>query len=226
MPKKPVRQSVYNKNNSVIRNNQFRKELKKILSLWPKHGTNKEIDSLAKKWGLPGIRFKPHTGTVSYKVEDNAVQVIPYKNRSDRGYIAEKTEHNIDEEFSSIPVVYVGSGKQKTMYIDHSPSLEDKRYLTLRIDLNEKKGVLMEQFEEKIDFYKKYAKQPKGRERESDYDLWQIYDLREGGKTYKEIIEIIDPTEDKDILLVRADVARKTYKKASEMVKAVKPIGR
>jgi hypothetical protein len=63
------------------------------------------------------------------------------------------------------------------MYIDRSPSLEEKRYLTLRIDLNEKKGVLMEQFGEQLDTYKKYAKQAKGREREGVYDPWVVYDM-------------------------------------------------
>ena len=112
------------------------------------------------------------------------------------------------------------------MYIDRSPSLEEKRYLTLRIDLNEKDSVLIKQFKEKIDSYKKYAKQPKGRERESTYNIWDIYVLHKEGKTYQEIIEILDPTKDKNMLLTRIDVARKAYKKASAMVKTAKPTGR
>ena len=177
MVKKTVKISWNNKINSVIRSDKYRKELKKILSRSPEHSIKEELDLLAKKWGLPRIKLFPDTGTVSYSAEDNAVQVISYKGRNDRGYITEKTKHSKDEEFSFLPVVYVGSGKQKTMYIDRSPGLEEKRYLTLRIDLNEKKGVLMEQFGEQLDTYKKYAKQAKGREREGVYDPWVVYDM-------------------------------------------------
>ena len=48
---------LYNRINSVIHNNLFNKELEKILSLWPKHGTNKEIDSLAKEWESTGFKL-------------------------------------------------------------------------------------------------------------------------------------------------------------------------
>ena len=177
MVKKTVKISWNNKINSVIRSDKYRKELKKILSRSPEHSIKEELDLLAKKWGLPRITFYPDTQTVSYSAEDNAVQVISYKGRIDRGYITEKTKHSKDEEFSFLPVVYVGSGKQKTMYIDRSPSLEDKRYLTIRIDLDEKKGVLMEQFGEQIDTYKKYAKQHNGRERKNKYDPWVVYNM-------------------------------------------------
>ena len=54
-----------------------------------------------------------YRGQCRIKWEDNAVQVIPYKNRKNRGYIAEKTEHHIDEEFSILPVVYVGAVNKK-----------------------------------------------------------------------------------------------------------------
>lgn len=224
MPKKSVRLSLYNKINSVIRSNQYKKELETILSHWPEHYIKKELDSLAKKWGLPHIMFFPDTGTVSYSAEDNAVQVIPYKNRNARWKKVEKSKHYKGEKLP-ITMVGVGSMKRYDFFIDRSPELEEERYLTLRIDLKVKKDVLMDQFEEKIDTYRKCVKLPKNRERESTYDPWVIHNLRSEGKTYEEIIKIIDPTKNKNTLLTRADVARKAYKKACEMVEDAKPIG-
>jgi hypothetical protein len=206
---------VYNKVNSVIRSNQYKKELEQILSRCPEHYIKKELDSLAKKWGLPHIMFFPDTRTVSYSAEDNAVQVISYKGSNDRGYIAEKTKHSKDEEFSFLPVVYVGSGKQKTMYIDRSPSLEEKRYLTLRIDLNEKKGVLMEQFKEKIDSYKEYAKQPKGREGKTKYDPWDIYNMfHENKLNFTQIARKLSGEEGNPTYNPKLEAALKVVKRA------------
>lgn len=219
MPKKPVRQILSDKINSVIRSSLHNEELEKILSLWPENGVNKEVnllaeewestgckleefakiqkklpeykiqeelDRLAKKWGLSHIRFIPRTGKVRYSLDDNPVEVIRYKNRHSRTYTAEKAKHHKDkelaEELSKISVEYVGRGKQRTMFVDHTPHLEESRYLTLRIDLDEKKGVLMNQCEEKIEFYKEYAKQRKGREKKFQCVPWEVYDMHHENK--------------------------------------------
>lgn len=101
--------------------------------------------------------------------------------------------------------------------------LEEGRYLTLMIDLWEKKEKLLKNIGRTITSYRKYIKRPMGRVRETSLDPWKVYDARKEGKTYEEIVMLLDPTQDKGSLLSRIDTARKAYEKACRMIKAVDP---
>lgn len=102
-------------------------------------------------------------------------------------------------------------------------SPEGCSYITIRIDLQHSLKKVLEDTILLVSFYHKLSNPPKGRIRNSSIDPWKVYDARKEGKTYKEIVMLLDPTQDKGSLLSRIDTARKAYEKACKMIKAVDP---
>ena len=108
----------------------------------------------------------------------------------------------------------------------HPLNLEEERYLTLKLDLHETTKTLLREIEHTIKIYRLYSKaRPKERVKRTT-NHWEVYRMRQEGKTYEEIVMALDPTEGKDTLWARKDLARKSYKKCVRIIESVAPIGK
>ncbi len=204
--------------NVIKRNDKFQRELNSILQSGHAPKTIQErLDALAEQWGVPGLVYDRLFPDVAAFDKDRAVKIISdHKNYP--MYIDLKSRHKKGCEYP-IRVSKKKNHGEYALYLDYSAYAEGGRYLTIKVDLWEKKDSLMKEFEEIID------SRPRSKKRKRDTtgisNPWLVYDMRKQGKKYEDIVKLIAPTGRKDLLLARIDAAHKAYRKACRMIKAV-----
>ncbi len=83
---------------------------------------------------------------------------------------------------------------------DVKPILRDGRYLTVEIDLKQKKENIKATLEMLVDQYKKYAPKHKGRESDPELDHWEVYYMhKENGLTFAEIARKLSGLKDNSL---------------------------
>ncbi len=206
--------------NVIKRNEKFQRELNSILQSGHAPKTiQKRLDALAERWGVPGLVYDRLFPDVAAFDKDRAVKIISdHKNYP--MYIDLKSRHKKGCEYP-IRVSKKKNHKEYALYVDYTAYAEGGRYLTIKVDLWEKKDTLMKEFEEIID------SRPRSKKRKRDTtgisNPWHVYDLKKQGKTYEQIVMELMPTRNKDLLLSRMETARKACRRAREMIRRFTP---
>ncbi len=241
--------SVNDRIQAIIRHPQYLKDYFYILGLKKANHSSyrleKEYSQILQKWEIERL-LEPVYLQDPARIPKASKEVLEYLSTFSRRSPTSVLSSNVFEVRYKLENEWAGSGllgkfatKQKKanvpkrkpsisrllkeIHSSKSLTLEKGRYLMLRIDLRAGRGEIIKDVKEKVDFYRDVAKPPKGKIGKTLYDPWLVYDLRKQGKKYEGIIMQIDPTDDKDLLLLRTDAARKAYDKACRMIRAVEP---
>jgi len=100
------------------------------------------------------------------------------------------------------------------------------KHLYLKVDLTAKKTALAKQFKAIIDSYKKFVIEKRGKDKETIYSPWQIYDMRHrDGLNLSQIAQELsgikgNPSYD-DNLMAHYKCVKRSYDKAKEMIMEV-----
>ncbi len=224
-----IRLSSSDRADAVLYNERFQTEASKVIKQWRGDALafKKKLAAMARRWGVSELRYDPHSRGLSVILK-RPVEVLPHK--AAKMYVGEKSKPIEVKELRTSLGAYMagpGKGKKNVLYADLTPELVDGRYLILKLDLWATKRKLLAEVETQLDLYRKHIELPKGRMGKTTYDPWRVYSLKKAGKTYKEIVKIIDPfLQHKTVPQIAIDNARKACLKARTMIDAATPTGR
>jgi hypothetical protein len=113
------------------------------------------------------------------------------------------------------------------IYFDYRPCLRDGRYLSMEVDLTQKKEKIMANVQDAIDRFVRHVEKKPSREKETTLDPWTIYDMHhEEGLNFSQIAKRISGInenvfDNEKFMSVYKQVER-AYSKARKLVAAAK----
>jgi hypothetical protein len=114
--------------------------------------------------------------------------------------------------------------KGKYIGIDLSPCLFNDKELWMAVDITQKKGKIMDDFKQAIDYYRKYIGRTFLRDKKTTLDPWEIYDLhKKGGLSFPAIAKKLSginehPSYDPQVMK-KYKAVKRAFKKAEEKIK-------
>ncbi len=110
-------------------------------------------------------------------------------------------------------------------FIPEKPALSGK-HIYIKVDLTAKKTDLEEEFKKLIDSHKKFVPQKRGRDKETQYSPWLVYDMRHrDGLNLSQIAQKLSGIKDNpsynDKLMAHYKCVKRAYDKAKEMIMEV-----